>query len=121
MILILSIIVLVALVSLYDYFSTKSWQRVTSNVRNNVVFENRNKSYGAFVIRRDYDKTLLIILGVMLFGVGGVSAAFASFSSLPKEVVAEVPKNVQTEIEIELDLSDDKEKEKEPIESEGNL
>lgn len=121
MILILSIIVLVALVSLYDYFSTKSWQRVTSTVRNNVVFENRNKSYGAFVIRRDYDKALLIILGVMLFGVGGVSAAFASFSSVPKEVVAEVPKNVETEIEIELDLSDDKEKEKEPIDTEKDV
>lgn len=115
MILILSIIVLVAVVSLYDYFSSRSWQRVTSTVRNNVVFENRNKAYGAYAIRRDYDKTLLIIMVSMLFGIGGVSAAYSSFGTSAPEEVAEVKNKVETQIEIELDLreKDDIKKEEE--------
>ncbi len=115
MILILSIIVLVAIVSLYDYFSSKSWQRETSAVRNNVVFEKRNKEYGAYVIRRDYDKTLLIIMGSMLFGMGGVSAAYSSFSSSAPEEVAVIKHNDATQVEVELDLTkkDDIKKEEE--------
>lgn len=115
MILILSIIVLVAIVSLYDYFSSKSWQRETSTVRNNVVFEKRNKEYGAYVIRRDYDKTLLIIMGSMLFGMGGVSAAYGSFSSSAPEEVAVIKHNDATQVEVELDLTkkDDIKKEEE--------
>ncbi len=113
MILILSIIVLVAIVSLYDYFSSKSWQRETSTVRNNVVFENRNKEYGAYVIRRDYDKTLLIIMGSMLFGIGGVSAAYSSFSSSAPEEVAVIKNKDVTQVEIELDLRKDDEVKKE--------
>jgi protein TonB len=115
MILILSIIVLVAIVSLYDYFSSRSWQRVTSNVRNNVVFEKRNKEYGAYVIRRDYDKTLLIIMGSMLFGIGGVSAAYSSLSSSAPEEVAVIKNKDATQVEIELDLrkEDDIKKEEE--------
>lgn len=115
MILILSIIVLVAVVSLYDYFSSRSWQRVTSTVRNNVVFENRNKEYGAYAIRRDYDKTLLIIMGSMLFGIGGVSAAYSSFSSSAPEEVAEIKNKPDTQIVYELDLrkEDDIKKEEE--------
>lgn len=89
MAIILSIIVLVAIVSLYDYFATRSWQQVTSSVRNNVVFENRNREYGAYVIRRDYDKTLLVIMISLVFSVGGIYAAYAGFRSLPEdEIVA---------------------------------
>jgi protein TonB len=87
MTIILSIIVLVAIVSLYDYFGSRSWQQVTSSVRNNVVFENRNRDYGAFVIRRDYDKTLLVIMVSMVFSVGGIYAAYAGFSSLPEDEI----------------------------------
>lgn len=89
MTIILSIIVLVAIVSLYDYFGSRSWQQVTSSVRNNVVFENRNRDYGAYVIRRDYDKTLLVIMISMVFSVGGIYAAYAGFRSLPgDEIIA---------------------------------
>lgn len=88
---ILSIIVLVAIVSLYDYFASKSWQQVTSTVRNNVVFEKRNKEYGAFVIRRDYDKTLLIIMVSLVCSVGGIYAAYAGFRSEPLLATIEAP------------------------------
>jgi uncharacterized membrane protein len=62
MVIIFSIIAIVLLVSLYDYFSAKNWQQVTSEVRNDVVFKNRNKNYGAYVMRRDYNKRLKIII-----------------------------------------------------------
>lgn len=42
---------LVLVVSLYDYFSSRSWQQVTSSARNEVVFDHRNKEYGAYQIR----------------------------------------------------------------------
>lgn len=77
---ILSIIVLVAIISLYDYFGSKSWQQTTSTVRNNAVFEHRNKEYGAYVIRRDYDKTLLIIMVAFIFSTGALFAAFVGFN-----------------------------------------
>lgn len=62
---ILFITALVLIVSLYDYFSSRSWQQVTSVSRNELVFDERNKEYGAYQIRRDYDKNLIfIILGL---------------------------------------------------------
>lgn len=65
----MEIIILIAsvvlLVSLYDYFSSKSWQQVTSASRNDVVFDKRNKKYGAYEIRKSYNKTLIMVI----FGV----------------------------------------------------
>jgi len=62
-----AIILLVAFVTLYDYFTSKTWQQVTSSNRNDLVFENRNRTYGAYVLRRDYDKRLMtIMLSVLL-------------------------------------------------------
>lgn len=65
----------VALISLYDYFNSRNWQQVTSNERNDAVFKNRNREYGAFAIRRDYDKRLMLIVGGMIAGVGVLFAA----------------------------------------------
>ena len=63
----ISVIVLIALVSLYDYFSARNWQQVTSATRNEVVFESRNKEYGAYQIRKNYDRrVVLIMLGLCL-------------------------------------------------------
>ena len=91
MIVIISIIALVAAVSLYDYFGAKSWQLVTSAIRNNTVFEHRNKAYGAYVIRRDYDRNLLLIIFSLFLGLGLVYAGFVSFKSLPAKTVFEPP------------------------------
>lgn len=61
---------LIALISLYEFFHTRNWQQVTSDDRNDTVFENRNKAYGAFAIRRDYNKHLLLILAGVVGGAG---------------------------------------------------
>lgn len=75
----LILIVLILLgISLYDYFDSKDWQHITCVDRINVVFEERNKKYGAYSIRRDYnDLILFIVLGV--FGVFGI-LSIVSFS-----------------------------------------
>ncbi|MEI6311076.1 MAG: TonB family protein [Bacteroidota bacterium] len=36
------------------------WSSPIDNNRNELVFENRNKQYGAYVIRRDYDQVMII-------------------------------------------------------------
>lgn len=84
MVLTLSIMAIIVAFSLYDYFSSKSWQMVTSRERNETVFENRNKEYGAYKIRKDYDKRIILIfLGVTL-GIGGLWGASNLFKPLEK-------------------------------------
>lgn len=61
--------------ALYDYFSTRNWQVVTSEERNEAVFEKRNKAYGAYQIRTNYNKRLLLILFGLTIGVGGLYGA----------------------------------------------
>lgn len=75
MVLTLSIMLIIVAFSLYDYFSSRSWQMVTSRERNETVFENRNKEYGAYQIRRDYDKRILLVFLGVTVGIGGLWAA----------------------------------------------
>lgn len=66
----------VLIVSLYEFYTSRNWQQVTSNTRNEVVFENRNKTYGAYQIRKDYDRNfVLIMLGLM----GSVGIAYGAY------------------------------------------
>lgn len=86
------IIALVATLSLYDYFTARRWQQVTSNVRNEIVFEQRNRAYGAYVLRRDYDKRLVIILFGFILLLGAAFASYVFVKNLPKEKVIDAPK-----------------------------
>lgn len=49
------------------------WMDVTSEVRNEIVFEGRNKEYGAYFVRKKYNKAILVALGisvaVMVIGI----------------------------------------------------
>lgn len=62
---------LVTLYSIFSFVSARGWT-VSSEERNDLVFEHRNKEYGAYQIRKNYNKRLaLIMLGMLLaFGVG---------------------------------------------------
>lgn len=64
------IVVLALFIALYDYFDSREWQHVTSVQRNNFVFEERNKKYGAYSIRRDYNDLIMLILVCILAAVG---------------------------------------------------
>jgi len=40
------------------------WTNVVAEGRNELVFEHKNKAYGAYVIRRDYNRTVAMALGI---------------------------------------------------------
>nr|WP_294859082.1 energy transducer TonB [uncultured Fluviicola sp.] len=82
MVLTLSIMSIIVAFSLYDYFSSRSWQAVTSKERNETVFENRNKEYGAYKNRNDYDKRLILIFLGFTVGVGALWGASNLFRPL---------------------------------------
>jgi protein TonB len=54
-----------------------NWDSVVAPVRNELVFEDKNKKYGAFALRRNHNKNV----GIALFITG---AAFVFAMSLPK-------------------------------------
>lgn len=87
---IICVATLALLVSLYDYFDAREWQHVTSATRNNVVFETRNKKYGAYSIRRDHNDLIMLILVCILGFVGLVKIINSSFID-KTPVVAIVP------------------------------
>ena len=66
MVLIIVVILIIAGASLL--LSLEKWNNVSSNDRNDIVFETRNHTYGAYQIRRDYNKRVTLILaGMILF------------------------------------------------------
>lgn len=40
------------------------WMDVTSEVRNEIVFEGRNKAYGAYYVRKKYQKVILLAMAI---------------------------------------------------------
>jgi protein TonB len=85
------VVILVAGLSLYEYFSAKSWQQVTSDERNEIVFEDRNHEYGAYQIRTNYSRNLILVMaGVILF-IGTTFGIYKLIMNLPTEKPKEVP------------------------------
>ena len=88
---IISIIMLVAFVSLYDYYTSRTWQQVTSSVRNDLVFQNRNRTYGAFQLRNEYDKRLMFIMLGILLTIGISYGTYVIIQNLPEEKLPPPP------------------------------
>lgn len=111
MVVISSVIIAISAVSIYEYYSNRSWQQVTSQSRNNVVFEKRNKKYGAYTIRRDYDKRILLILLSFISSIGLSYGAYI-FMKNPK---IEFNKPIKEDVYINtvIDLNENKEEKKE--------
>ena len=93
---VLIVALLVAGISLYDYFSARDWQQVTSADRNEIVFAERNKEYGAYTLRRDYDKRMVIILVSFIATLALSFGIFAYVKSIPEEVIEIKPVDVST-------------------------
>jgi protein TonB len=91
MLVIISAIIFVSIISLYNYFSERNWQSVSSTVRNELVFENRNKNYGAYMLRKNYDRNIMFILAGLMLTFGVAFGAYRIVSSLPVEKVAPPP------------------------------
>lgn len=94
MIAIISIMVLIAGISLYDYFSSRTWQQVTSSERNDLVFAERNREYGAYQLRQGYNLRVLIIMGVMVFGIGSAYAIYRVVNGLAEQTVKAAPEDL---------------------------
>lgn len=100
---IIILIAVVLIISLYDYYSAKGWQQVTSETRNEVVFEKRNKKYGAYVMRKDYNQRFLLILVGLLGSVGATCAAIFITTESPKIVSIEPKITFEDTIVIEFE------------------
>ncbi len=77
------------------------WNDVTSFGRNEIVFEGRNKAYGAYFVRRRYKDILLLAfgvsIGVMALGISLpviLKALEANKGAKPKDVVLNVSLSV---------------------------
>ncbi len=78
------IVGLVSTYSLFSYFSAKGWL-VTSHVRNDLVFEHRNKAYGAYALRKHYNKRLTLIMASMILAFVLGSLTMFIIRNLPKQ------------------------------------
>ncbi len=101
-------------ISLYDFLSSRSWQMVTAADRVEAVFEHRNKTYGAYRIRRDYN--LLVILITLSIGAA-IGATYGISQALKEEVVVEKEKPKAMDLStFTEDEKKEEEKELEPLE-----
>ena len=89
MVLMLFIILIVAGICLYDFIDSKNWQSATSTSRNTVIFENRNKKYGAYNLRSDYNDSFGMILGIFVASLLIISIVNKSLGSTA--ITLEVP------------------------------
>jgi protein TonB len=96
----------VLIVTLYDYVSSKSWEQVSSAQRNDLVFVNRNKSYGAYSLRNEYDKRMMIITFSLLLLISVLFGAWRIYKSIP-EVVPPAPPVDTTQMTIPAPPVDD--------------
>lgn len=72
------------------------WDSVVAPVRNELVFEDRNKEYGAFEIRKNHNKNVLIALII-------TGLSFTLVVSLPA-IIAWI-QNVTEEVEVPVDIT----------------
>lgn len=54
------------------YVSRNSWSDVLSTTRNDLVFAERNRDYGAYVIRREHHRVMILAFGITMSLLGGV-------------------------------------------------
>lgn len=120
MVVISSIIVVISAVSVYDYYSARNWQQVTSPNRNDVVFENRNQKYGAYALRRDYDKRLMLILLSFISSIGISYGAFVLFREPIQQISDQNPGEEFIEYFIPPLEKDPEKAEEKPIKEEDN-
>lgn len=55
------VVVIILAVSIYDFYDSRNWSQLTDSLRNDAVFGNRNKAYGAYAMRKSYNKVMVII------------------------------------------------------------
>jgi protein TonB len=88
-----------------------SWNNVLTSVRNQLVFAGRNKEYGAYVLRRDYVKRLMMAVAGSIVIVGlAISTPMIAAAFKSDEEVEEAVKIV----DVNLELFEEEKKEEPP-------
>src|SRR5688572_6023669 len=79
---------------------SSDWSSVVSDGRNDLVFTNKNKEYGAYVLRRNYNKTVAtaLFVSVVVFLLFAGAPIILKMISSGEEVVQTGP----TEVVVEL-------------------
>ena len=68
-------------------FADLGWSNVLSTTRNDVVFANRNKDYGAYRIRQEHHRVMVMAFGSAL----AFAAALAAIPHLLHRTIVEIP------------------------------
>lgn len=88
-----------------------SWMNVLQSLRNNLVFASRNKEYGAYELRTDYNRRLgIALIAAIAFFTVVIGAPFV-ISKMGGEEVVEPKKKI---VEVNLELFQEKEEEPPP-------
>jgi periplasmic protein TonB len=74
----------------------QGWSSVLNSERNNLVFENKNHSYGAYQLRRTYDRRLALSMLLVVFIATGAAIATSKLSS--KSVI-------EKSVKVDMDIS----------------
>lgn len=81
------IVALITAFSLFDYYVNRNWEAVTSVSRNEAVFAQRNRQYGAYALRSGYNKRMSLILASLVGLAGLIFAVTFIIKNLPKEEI----------------------------------
>jgi protein TonB len=95
MTILISILVLLIIAGLLS--SDLGWNNVVTSQRNDLVFETRNKQYGAFQIRRDYNGIIILALLSTIGLAAGLSVGMRVLNS-NKALMSNVPPPLDTGI-----------------------
>jgi periplasmic protein TonB len=100
---------LIAAVTFYDF----SWSNATNNIRNEVVFKERHKNYGAYALRVEYGKQVMAAFTTILFLCGGLLYGSKLFTSYTEKKINLKPATevIITEVEEEEEVIEIPEKE----------
>lgn len=74
-----------------------SWNNVLSTARNDLVFEGRNRAYGAYPLRREHHR-------VLLFATLSTAAAIGTAIALARSFASDPPVTAKPPVVVEIDL-----------------
>lgn len=104
---IVGVLFLLSVVLTYD----TSWMNLLQGLRNDLVFATRNKEYGAYKLRREYNHRLgMAVLGAACFFFAVVGTPYVVSKLGPKDAAPEKVKIV----DVNLDLFQEEKKEEPP-------
>ncbi len=92
------------------------WDSAVNDERNEIVFENKNKQYGAFVLRKDYNKNILFAFIV-------TALTITAFTLIPliqiwMKPTVKVFKSKPVTVEVKIEEIPQEEQEEKPVEIE---